>query len=221
MREYYKDSLVTIYHGDCREILPTACPSPGLLLMDPPYGIGWRGSHYRNPSKATTILHDEDTAVRDAILAMYPEVPALVFGSFRAAIPVGVREVLAWRKAEYGTGLVGNRLPWLKDWDPIFVLGNWPDQTPSRSGMLASRERSAAAYSGYITRAGHSHAKPVDTLIELLEASPSGIVLDPCTGSGSVLVAAKFVGRQSIGIEIEERYCEIAAERCRQEVLAL
>lgn len=67
----------------------------------------------------------------------------------------------------------------------------------------------------------HVTQKPVSLVTELLSVAPTGMVLDPFMGSGTVLSAAKNVGRKAIGIELEERYCEIAAERCRQETLGL
>jgi site-specific DNA-methyltransferase (adenine-specific) len=71
------------------------------------------------------------------------------------------------------------------------------------------------------TEREHITQKPESLIRELLSIAPPGIVLDPFMGSGTTLRAAKDLNRRAIGIEIEERYCEIAAERCRQEVLAL
>ncbi len=67
----------------------------------------------------------------------------------------------------------------------------------------------------------HVNQKPVALMAWVLGFVPAGTVLDPFAGSGSTLIAAKELGRKSIGIEIEERYCEIAAQRCSQEVLGL
>lgn len=73
------------------------------------------------------------------------------------------------------------------------------------------------------TEREHVTQKPVDLLKELLRVVPGEelTVLDPFMGSGSTVVAAKYAGHRAIGIEVEERYCEIAAKRCAQEVLPL
>jgi site-specific DNA-methyltransferase (adenine-specific) len=67
----------------------------------------------------------------------------------------------------------------------------------------------------------HPSAKPVSLMRWVIGRCPLGTIIDPYMGSGTTLVAAKSLGRHAIGIEIEERYCETAANRCRQEVLGL
>ena len=83
MTPYFDDGQVTIYMGDCRDVLP-ALPKPSALLTDPPYGISWsRSVHAARNSKAHSgILNDNDTSVRDDVLAMLSDVPGFVFGSF-------------------------------------------------------------------------------------------------------------------------------------------
>jgi len=65
----------------------------------------------------------------------------------------------------------------------------------------------------------HPNEKPTGAIIPLIRAHPGDLVLDPFMGSGTTLVAAKLEGRKAIGIEIEEKYCEIAAKRLAQGVL--
>ena len=217
---YYEDDLVTLYHGDCLEI--TEWLAADVLVTDPPYGIGWsRGvtKGAKGPRRDQVnegIANDGDTSTRDRALAAWGgERPALVFGSLRAAYPSGWKRMLVFQKPLH-SGLFGNRSPWRSDWEPIFVIGDWPDQTPTRSSVFKTSELAASGYNGYSTRAGHSHAKPDDVMARLLETCPPGTIADPFAGSGSTLFAARNSGRRAIGVELEERYCELIAKRLGQ-----
>lgn len=216
---YYSDDLVTLYHGDCREV--TAWLDADVLVTDPPYGVAWKRPALKsqhNPKAHDGIQNDLDTAARDAALGSWGNRPALVFGSLDAAYPPGWKRMLVFGKPLHA-GLIGTRVPWFRNWEPIFVLGDWPDQTPTRSAIVATRHKAASGYSGYSTLAGHPHAKPLDVLEDLIDSCPLGAVADPFAGSGSTLVAAKALGRRAIGVELDERYCEIAAKRLTQDTL--
>ena len=220
---YYSDEFVTLYHGDCREI--TEWLEADVLVTDPPYGIAWQ----RGVSKGASgtwhnhgIKGDEDTSARDAVVEAWGSArPALVFGSIRAPFPEGWRQMLVFRKPEAtASGMFGAFLPWRNDWEPVFVLGaDWPKAPSLKSGVVATSALSAGGYRGYATATGHPHTKPIDVMQQLIDACPSGAIADPFAGSGSTLVAAKRLGRKAIGVELEERYCEIAARRLAQGVL--
>jgi site-specific DNA-methyltransferase (adenine-specific) len=214
---YYADEWVTIYHGDCREI--DAWLAADVLVTDPPYGIDWRrGPNTNAYSKAHAgIIGDEDTSVRDHALRLWGSKPAAVFGSFYAPFPQDVRQVLVWAKPA-DAGVVGSVTGWRRDAEPVFLCGDWPVRKVERSSVLRSHQRSIKSVT---VETGHPHTKPRDILRGLITAGPDGVVADPFAGSGSTLRAAKDLGRHAIGIEIEERYCEIAAKRMAQEVLPL
>jgi hypothetical protein len=217
---YYERDGITIYHGDCREVLPLIAPgSVDLVLTDPPYGIGWsRGVHTaRNSKSHDGILNDHDTSTRDAALALVADVPAIVFGSFYAPYPANVRQVLIWQKPG-DAGVVGSTTGFRRDAEPVFLVGPWPQRHVRWSSVLASF---AGSISAVATETGHPHTKPLAMIRDLLERTQAETVLDPFMGSGTTLRAAKDLGRKAIGIEIEERYCEIAAKRLAQEVLDL
>lgn len=217
---YYSDDTVTLFLGDCREV--TEWLTADVLVTDPPYGIGWsrpfiaRGHH---KSSHAGITNDQDTSCRDAALDAWGDRPALVFGSLKATYPQGWKRMLVFEKPTVGAGLFGQRVPWLNNWEPVFLIGAWPDQTPSRSAVVKTRAAAASGYSGYTTRSQHAHAKPLDVMEELISACPQGVIADPFAGSGSTLVAARAQGRRSIGVELEERYAEVIARRLDQGVL--
>lgn len=224
MNPYYQDDAVTIYHGDCREI-DAWDVAGGVMVTDPPYGIAHRSGYsaplYGDVAKryqsadGDAIQGDADTAVRDHVLTVWAPRPALVFGSHRASFPDGYRAVLVWDKGE-ASGMGDLSIPWKPSWELIFVLG----------GGFAG-QRTGGVLRAYVpprVSMGrcHPNEKPVGLLRELIgKCSPLAEIVDPFMGAGSTLRAAKDLGRRAIGIELEERYCEIAARRCAQEVLAL
>jgi hypothetical protein len=192
-----------------------------VLVTDPPYGIGWRQhgggvvGKTRGSRRHHGIAGDHDTTLRDAVLEGWTG-PAVVFGSFRAPFPPGTRQVLVYRKSA-DAGLIGSVTGFRTDVEPIFLLGPWPKRDVRWSAVVSSSVGLQRLQAGD----SHPHAKPLDVMTKLLRACPPGVVLDPFMGSGSTLRAAKDIGRKAVGIEVEERYCEIAARRMCQEVLDL
>lgn len=202
MKPYYQDGAVTIYHGDCREILPGVVAD--VLVTDPPYGTA-----YTSGWCDRTIAGDDSTATRDAILSKWSK-PALVFGRWSCLKPEGVRVCLTWDKGDW-PGMGDISLPWGPSTEEIYVIG---------SGFIGKRGGTVIRCDRLVGNTRHPNEKPVALLQRLLMWCRSEwIVLDPFMGSGTTLRAAKDLGRKAIGIEIEERYCEIAAKRCAQEVL--
>lgn len=218
---YYADDLVTIYHGDCRGVMPAL--SWDVLATDPPYGISYSSSYarwsgvYDGGSYADAdgrIEHDEDLSLRDYVLTQNGDRPALVCGSRKTPEPPGCRAVLVWDKGD-AAGMGDLSIPWKPNWELVFVLGE------GFAGKRTSGVLRATNISRLSMGRAHPTEKPVTLWEQLIDKAPPGTVLDPFMGSGTTLVAAKNLGRKAIGIELEERYCEIAAQRCSQEVLAL
>ncbi len=208
MKPYYEDEAVTIYHGDCRQIWPLL--EADLLLTDPPYGIS-HSSHYGASWQDSIIAGDINTSVRDDILALW-EGPAFVFGTWRTARPRNTRHVLIWDKGPaFGMGDLS--FPWKASFEEIYVLGDGfvgrRDESVLRGHIVVSWESKGRT---------HPHEKPVSLCAYLIAKTEAQAVLDPFMGSGTTLRAAKDLGRKAIGIEIEERYCEIAAKRMSQSV---
>lgn len=217
MTLYYSDDHVQLWHGDCREI--TAWLEADVLVTDPPYGRAWkqgrRGAHATGRASAARdgIAGDGDTSVRDAALSLWGDRPCLAFGSSLGAPPVGTRQILVWRKGP-DSGVFGSIAGWRRDWEPIYLMGPWEASPPCRSGVI----QTVSGVASYTT-GRHPHAKPVLLLETLISTCPPGVIADPFAGAGATLIAAKLQGRKAIGVEIDERYCEIAARRLAQDSL--
>ncbi len=237
---YYDEGGITIYHGDCREMLPALDPVD-VCITDPPYGV--------------TVLPWDQPVVGWAALVRASSL--WCFGSLRFFLNTTFdgwtyAQELIWEKHN-GSNVHADRFRRVHEFIVQFYRGDWSalykkpvvtmtavrrtvrtktrpthfghiNSTPYASndcGPLMMRSvLFARSCHGY---ADHPTQKPLEVISPLLEYScpPLGIVLDPFMGSGSTLVAAKQGGRRAIGIEREERYCELAVSRLAQGVLAL
>lgn len=215
MRPYFESGGIVLYHGDCREV--RSWLDADVLITDPPYGMRFVSAH---SDTKRPIAGDEDAAARDAVLALWGDLrPAAVFGTWKVPRPIGTRHRLIWDKQD-GTGAGMGDLDAIfgNSDEEIYLLGEWKRGERARQPNVL-RTSSGQAY--LATSIGHPTPKPVDLMERLIRAAAPGVIADPFAGSGSTLVAAKNLGRRAIGIELDERYCEVAAERLRQEVLAL
>jgi DNA modification methylase len=210
---YYQDDRVTLYHADCREVREWL--TADVLVTDPPYGIAYesnRNRDRRNVKVGRPVVADEDTGLRDVALKLWGERPALVFGRWDVVRPTAARARLVWDKVVWTAGDL--KMPWGRSDEEIYVLGH--GFTGTRSGSVI---RAQMLMSGDRKRPDHPTPKPVGLMETLIAKCPPGVIADPFAGSGSTLVAAKMLGRSAIGIEVEERYCEIIAKRLAQDAL--
>lgn len=217
---YYEDELVTLYHGDCREVAEWL--KADVLVTDPPYGQTYRSQAQKgystyNPTK--TVLNDHDTSARDAALTLWGEErPALVFGTWRVPKPAGVRGTLIWDKGN-SPGMGSTYLPWGTSHEEIYLLGQslrdgvgW-QRCGKRTGSIIRDATCMGNPYGLVARTGHPTPKPLPLMEKLVSRCPEGVVADPFAGSGSTLLAAALLDRRAIGVELDEHYCELSAKR--------
>lgn len=216
MSLYYQDEHVTLYHGDCLTE-HTEWLDADVLVTDPPYGMAYQ-SNQRKGTKLALVAGDENTDARDRALASWGSKPALAFGRWSVPAPDGERQRLIWWK-EGNPGMGDLRSPWGPAHEDIHMLGNGWDIAKTgqkRSGSVITTRGVRGGATGDENATGHPTPKPVSLMELLIERCPAGVIADPFAGSGSTLVAARNLGRQAIGVELEERYCEIIAKRLAQ-----
>jgi site-specific DNA-methyltransferase (adenine-specific) len=227
MSPYYEADGITIYHGDCREIVPELS-GVRLVVTDPPYVFGlastsqegkaggW-GDLMNNAAFFAALLRDFRRLIggNDGAVWMFNSwrsFPVIARAAYEAQWPI--ESLLVWDKGWIGPGGPRGLRP---SYELAVLWGEGGYTVVDRSTPDIWREK----WSGF-KPTGHPAEKPVALVRRMIEAgNAEGAVLDPFMGSGTTLVAAKNLGRRAIGIEIEERYCEIAAERLSQGVLDL
>ena len=257
---YFQDDAVTIYHGDCREILPSL-GGIDCVIADPPFNAGkeygpgtddfqslqsyyewlrdvfkpigaclrpggslWAMNETRHAARLQVILEDD----------VGLEFANLVAWAFGNPTPASQRLAKTWRAVMF-MRRKGEPLTWNQNADQMrretlycnftrmegmrTVTDLWPDIPKLVGGFLAQGEVILDKDKKFAHLAQMPKAlaeRPI-----LLTTNEGDTVLDPFMGSGTTLRAAKDLGRKAIGIEIEERYCEIAAKRMSQSVMAL
>ena len=209
MKPYYQDGAVTIFHGDCREILPQL-PKVDLVLTDPPYGINENAHRIASRGKLAKTRDygkfdwDKRPVEQSLIdLCISKGESACIWGGNYYVTPPS-RCWLVWDKQNGDNDFADCELAWTNFKRSVRMKKHlW-------NGMIRKNREVRE----------HPTQKPLDVIAWAISLAPKAdLILDPFMGSGTTLRAAKDLGRKAIGIELEEKYCEIAAKRMAQEVL--
>lgn len=213
-KPYYDEDGITIYHADCREIIPHLEPVD-LVLTDPPYGFK------RFETDGKNYLDSVGPALQMAFSLLKDNGSMFVF--------TGTGEVV---KVANSVGQDIKRLFWMyKPNDCTYPLKGWLLKSEAilwfAKGKADLLDRHPYKHDCYVVTSvgqegvdGHPTVKPLQVMRDFVSrAYHNGTILDPFMGSGTTLVAAKNLGRRCIGVEIEEKYCEIAVKRLAQGVL--
>jgi DNA modification methylase len=213
MKPYYQDSAVTIYHGDCREIVPMLGRFD-LLLTDPPYGIGYKYDSYDD---------SEENLIDLIAIAIVPAIAisdrAIIFSGVSCAFlyprPIWICSYTWDTTATFGACGYNQHQPVLFYGKDLQGFGNINGIT--KSDVL----RFSGGFS--VDKNGHPCPKPIAVIKRFVVrfSNEGQIIFDPFAGSGTTGLAAKELGRKAVLIEREEKYCEIAAKRMSQEILPL
>ncbi len=203
MTPYYQHGGITIYHGDSREILPTI-PRAAITLTDPPYGLGdrWSGGTWGAADMYKDAKEWDQNPIDAELmqLVIAASERSIIWGGNYYPMPAS-RCWLAWVKSSRMDTMADMELAWTN---------------MDRPAKLIEENRNPDG------KRKHPTQKPLSVMQWCLTlAGGAGPVVDPFCGSGPTLRAAKNLGREAIGIDICERYCEIAAKNLSQEVLTL
>ncbi len=244
MKPYYQHQGITIYHGDCLEVLPLI-ESIDFVFTDLPYGTTSCSWDFVIPMDKLWIQYNRINKGIVALTASQPFTSYLVTSN-----PEKFKYEWIWKKNK-GSNFLNTKHQPMKEHESILIFGQgsfYPQRQKrddiserwkhlskptnhrdreqyggfeSKITLDSPEDRVPSSVQKFITETGlHPTQKPISLCKYFINSytQPQQIVLDNCMGSGSTLVAAKDLNRQAIGIEIEERYCEIAAKRLSQEV---
>jgi len=204
VKPYYSHAGIVIYHGDCREILPEV--QADVVVSDVPYGVNFDTDYRRFtswfdvPRTNHKPVHGDSEPFDPTPWLEFPEVILWGFNCFCDRLPPGT--LLVWDKRFKGgqAFLADGEAAWMKGGHGVYI------HSETSQGFVRSE------------RVQHPTQKPIALMQWCISKTKGNTILDPYMGSGTTLVAAKLEQRKAIGIEIEERYCEIAAKRLAQEV---
>lgn len=199
MQPYYEQAGIQIWHADCRDVLPMLTEKPTLILADPPYGAGYATDTIGHKHRIKT-WDDQPIETLETIIALGDI--QIVWGGNYYALPPS-RGWLSWYKPDAPPSMANFELAWT----------NLDKNARQISHTIAATNAE---------RVGHPTQKPLRVIewsIQYASLLPCSLIVDPFMGSGTTLEAAKRLGHRAIGIEVEEKYCEMAAKRLQQEVM--
>jgi site-specific DNA-methyltransferase (adenine-specific) len=216
LKPYYEDELVTLYCGNAMQIMPLV---NGLVVTDPPYNIGY---HY---ASASDNLSNEDynallaaTLRTPSVVVCYPEIHFRISG----VLGINPSRCAAWVYAA-NTPRQFRMIGWYGvSGKPERVRQPYRNPKDKRIAERIARGEMARGYDWReiqqvknvsAEKTKHPCQNPVEVMSWMIQATDGDVIVDPFAGSGTTLIAAKRLGRRAIGIEIDEEYCEVAANR--------
>jgi site-specific DNA-methyltransferase (adenine-specific) len=227
MTPYYQDDAVTLWHGDCREILPTL-EAVDHVITDPPYSDTTHTGARTGDATTAGVLVDFAATEAEAIAEVLAACKARRWGvltmDWQHVLPLKVRPPAGWKFVRHGV--------WVKPNGTPQFTGDRPAQGWEAVAIFHADVKGRMRWNGgglpatwtYPKVAGHHPTgKPELLLLDWVNlfTDPNDLILDPFGGSGTTAVAAKRLGRRCILIEREEKYCEVAAKRLSQGALDL
>ena len=248
MKPYYQDEWVTIYHGDCREILPEL-PEVDLVVTSPPYNVGKEYELGTSRAEYCTLLSDFFTALKPSMasdgrvcLNIPPTMGShnVIFSPYKLCLDAffeagfNLRDIVTWNQCNSGNdtawgSFASASAPWLRHQVENIILG-YKDQWKKLSkgiSTITNRQFTLWTVDHWTFAVARNSQHPAPFPEELpvrcihLFSYSEDTILDPFLGSGTTAIVAKKLNRKCVGIEIEEKYCEIAAKRCQQMVMDL
>lgn len=203
MKKYYDDKNIIIYHGDCREVL-SELKSPDLILTDPPYGLQINTRQYKNCGRIqhSKITNDNKSFDPRFLYKLHCEMILFGANNYCHFLPQGGGWIVWDKRSITGSS------------DKLF---GWPFElawcSRNKFGKIYRIMHGAYLNADGKARRKHPTQKPVILMESILTDFKANLIYDPFMGSGTTLIAAKRLRRRAIGIEIEEKYCEIGAKR--------
>jgi len=206
VKPYYDREGIVIYHGRAEEVLPTMEDgSVGLIAADPPYNLGMDyGEGVDDTRRPEEFAAFVDGFMPELLRVGLATILTPGIANLAIYLRHAPRWILAWHKP-FG---VSHTPVGFNNWEPVLFWGKWPKR--HYSDYIYAPLHLADKGLGL-----HACPKPVGLFLRLIDwfSSEGDIICDPFLGSGTALVAAKQLGRRGIGIELSERYCEVAAKR--------
>jgi len=241
IQPYYQDSAVRIFHGDCRDVLPQI-ETADHWIFDPPYSQWthekqWIGAALTSDGKPRVSTAHKELGFAPLSAELRAEICVEAARRCRRWMLAfcDLESIFYWRQSVVTSGLDYVRCA---IWDKVDSAPQFTGDRPAASAeaIICAHPKGAKRWNSGGKRNVYRHAvnggtgakphpstKPEPLMCELIAdfTDPGDLILDPFMGSGTTLVAAKRLGRQAIGIELEEKYCAIAAQRLSQGALDL
>lgn len=227
MKPYYERAGITIYNGDCLDILPDLGPVDHVMT-DPPYSDDTHSGARTGKSEKSEVLVDfastQAADIARTLSLIRLKRWAVLTCDWQHVLPLKEHPPVGWRFVRHGAWVKPNGTPQFtgdrpaQGWEAVAIFH------AGVSGRMRWNGGGLPAVWTYLKVAGyHPTGKPESLLLDWVRqfTDAGETILDPFMGSGTTLVAAKRLGRKAIGIEREEKYCEVAAKRLQQDALPL